>query len=340
MSGIETRKVQRVGGSTFSLSLPKSWATERGVKAGDSVEFEPLADGTMRLRLVSPSPDATAPLVRAIDAHGMTPEQIGRRVMALYVEGCDRIDVVCKPSIGRAARAFLAGIPQRHAGLEIVDETEERISFQGLVDTDAFDIERGFRRTYALASALTREVLAALAEGDASRLKGVPNSAADVERTALLSLRHQRRVATGRSATALSTLDAVAFGSATVAARQIGRCGASLAASVAEIVDSPVDPRVRSGLVEIGSSALYVCDAAARAVTKASDASADEAYVRAGALEARIHEFRAFTATGILRSNGCSPCLRILPVVEWVHATALAGVDLADIAVQRATRLG
>jgi len=41
---METRKVQVTGGSTYTVSIPKSWATDNGVSAGSTVEFYPEGD--------------------------------------------------------------------------------------------------------------------------------------------------------------------------------------------------------------------------------------------------------------------------------------------------------
>lgn len=41
---VETRKVQVTGGSTYTVSIPKDWATENSVSAGSEVEFYPEGD--------------------------------------------------------------------------------------------------------------------------------------------------------------------------------------------------------------------------------------------------------------------------------------------------------
>jgi len=38
---METRKVQVTGGSTYTVSLPKTWANDNDVSAGTTVEFYP-----------------------------------------------------------------------------------------------------------------------------------------------------------------------------------------------------------------------------------------------------------------------------------------------------------
>ncbi len=41
---METRKVQVTGGSTYTVSLPKEWATENDVSAGSVVDFHAERD--------------------------------------------------------------------------------------------------------------------------------------------------------------------------------------------------------------------------------------------------------------------------------------------------------
>ncbi|MFW6176433.1 MAG: AbrB/MazE/SpoVT family DNA-binding domain-containing protein, partial [Thermoplasmatota archaeon] len=47
----ETRKVQITGGSTYIVSLPKSWVVEKEIDAGDSLILAPQEDGSI---VVSP----------------------------------------------------------------------------------------------------------------------------------------------------------------------------------------------------------------------------------------------------------------------------------------------
>jgi len=41
---METRKVQVTGGSTYTVSIPKTWATDNDVEAGTKIEFHPDGD--------------------------------------------------------------------------------------------------------------------------------------------------------------------------------------------------------------------------------------------------------------------------------------------------------
>ena len=44
---METRKVQLSGGTTYTISLPKSWAEEQGIESGSLVSIHPNGDGPL-----------------------------------------------------------------------------------------------------------------------------------------------------------------------------------------------------------------------------------------------------------------------------------------------------
>ena len=46
---MESRKIQRVGYSTFSISLPKEWVENTGLKQGDLIMIATEKDGSLKL---------------------------------------------------------------------------------------------------------------------------------------------------------------------------------------------------------------------------------------------------------------------------------------------------
>jgi hypothetical protein len=46
---LERRKIQKVGRSTLSISLPREWLGQAGVRAGDAVYLEQGRDGILRI---------------------------------------------------------------------------------------------------------------------------------------------------------------------------------------------------------------------------------------------------------------------------------------------------
>ena len=47
---METRKLQQVGGGTFTVSIPKDWATEHALEAGAEVHLYTHSDGSVVVR--------------------------------------------------------------------------------------------------------------------------------------------------------------------------------------------------------------------------------------------------------------------------------------------------
>src|SRR6056297_3715905 len=81
---MERRKVQVTGGSTFTVSIPKDWARDHDVEAGDEVGFHPDS-GSL---LLTPVAD-TETEEGTLDVSGMTGDELMRAVMTMYVSGFD-----------------------------------------------------------------------------------------------------------------------------------------------------------------------------------------------------------------------------------------------------------
>ena len=48
---MEGRKIQRVGRATLTVSLPRAWVKETGIKQGDLVFCAPQKDGSLNIML-------------------------------------------------------------------------------------------------------------------------------------------------------------------------------------------------------------------------------------------------------------------------------------------------
>lgn len=81
------RKVNRVGPSTLTVSLPSKWAKQLGIKAGDEIEVEERANQLVIGRHKSP-------LKKEISIHVASPEHFLKRFLVTpYIKGYDSIKV-------------------------------------------------------------------------------------------------------------------------------------------------------------------------------------------------------------------------------------------------------
>jgi len=83
---METRKVQVTGGSTYTVSIPKTWATDNDVEAGTKIEFHPDGDS---LFLTPRSEEERG----TIDITDLSGQALTRAVTTMYVSGFDVIEL-------------------------------------------------------------------------------------------------------------------------------------------------------------------------------------------------------------------------------------------------------
>src|SRR3990170_6479873 len=100
---MESRKVQRVGYSTFSVSLPKNWVKDSGLKQGDLVMLLPEKDGSLKLipsSMVGHKTQTEEFIINSdlCDEPGM----LERLIVGNYTLGRDAFQVVSSTRINRA----------------------------------------------------------------------------------------------------------------------------------------------------------------------------------------------------------------------------------------------
>jgi phosphate uptake regulator len=167
---MESRKVQKVGASTLSVSLPKDWVERWGIRKGDVVLIETVKDGSLRVnssKSVEGEPRHGAEFVVNADLCD-EPGLLGRVVVGNYVVGRDVIRIRSKTRIKSHHIAEVRAAAAKLMGLGIMQETPEEIELQCSVDPGRFPIETVMKRLYTIGATIHREAVEALVKGDAA----------------------------------------------------------------------------------------------------------------------------------------------------------------------------
>lgn len=334
----ETRKLQLVGGSTLSVSVPKAWAEQAGLKPGDRILLEPLPCGALRIGAVQSAP-ARAGTRQVLDVTSLTAKQVEQRVIALYLSGRDYVEVTARGAVPPGTLTMLETLPRRINGLEIVEQRADRVVLHDMIDPSDFKPQQAFDRHYGLASRMQRDILSGVAQGDPDLCDAALLRKQDIDRLGWTTSKQHRLLlqrAYDGLASDLPPHHVLIFASATNLIQRLGRQGAQLAQASRDLLAANIDDQTRSGLVEVGTRALTICDEAARALHGAELETADAALSKLAPLEARLRELQSTAAGASLTLRGCAPCLTSNRVMEWIHANALVGAQLAELAVQRA----
>ncbi len=174
---METRKVQVTGGSTYTVSLPKGWATDNDISAGSIVEFHSEED----LLLLSPRSD-TDRVEGELDITGMDVDhELTRAVMTMYVSGFDVI-VLESSRITATQRRIIRDATQGLVGLEVIEETSDRVVLQDLLDSSELSVHNAITRMRLVSLTMLADAVEALVTNDAELAQDVKERDDDVDR--------------------------------------------------------------------------------------------------------------------------------------------------------------
>ena len=173
---METRKVQLTGGSTYTVSLPKEWATENGIEAGSEVEFHQEGNSL----LLTPKRDAehTEGTIDVTDLHG---ERLTRAVITMYVSGFDIINLDGE-TIDADQRRTIREAAQSLVGVEVLEETSNRVVVQDLLDSSELSVHNAVTRMRLIARSMLEDAVAALIDNDDDLAESVIDRDDDADR--------------------------------------------------------------------------------------------------------------------------------------------------------------
>jgi len=185
---MDLRKVQRTGGGTFFVCLPKEWAKHNGLDKSSVVALSETADG----RLVI---DARYNIERAPQVAVIRPSPLlDREIMGEYLLGYDIIRVEAKDRISSEDRERIKKSSSQLIGLEIVEENYSKIVMQSLLEPSAFAPDKILQREHSIASSMHRDAVTALIEGDEHLARDVVARDVEVNRLYFLLVRILRTV--------------------------------------------------------------------------------------------------------------------------------------------------
>jgi len=328
---METRKVQVTGGSTYTVSLPKEWATENDVDSSTTVEFHSEED----LLLLTPRTDEGR-TEGTLDITGLTEDhELTRAVMTMYVSGFDIINLETDRMTAEQRRT-IRDSTQRLVGLEVIEEMPNKIVLRDLLDSSELSIENAITRMRLVALTMLEDAIEALITDTDGLAQDVIERDDDVDRLWYMTSRVFRTVL--RNPTAANE---IGFSRETCfdfqsSARQLERIAdhatkiAELSLEVGEIPESAASPlrelhREASTVPDTAMDALLAGDSD-EAVELASEARGHISVVdeKAREVDTEIHEFDPQLA-------------QVLGlVIDSLSRTADYGTNIAENALQKA----
>jgi phosphate uptake regulator len=163
---LESRKVQKVGYSTITVSLPSQWVRQNNINAGDLVFLIPERDGTLKIAPshIAQKEEAEEYVVNsaACDEQGM----LERIIVGSYILGRDVIRITSSSRIEKSHVNEVRRIVRKLIGLGILEETTKSILLQCSVDPSKFKLDMLIRRLSIIASTILSEAMQAFLDQD------------------------------------------------------------------------------------------------------------------------------------------------------------------------------
>jgi phosphate uptake regulator len=154
----EHRKLQKVGYSTLTVSIPRDFAKRAGLKPGDTVILKEESDGTLII-IPRTSTDRTNRITIALG--GIDEALLQKVVKGCYALGFDRIEIAPREKADRNLLERCKDIVKRLRGLEIV-EAETKIIIQSFIDPTKFPVDGLIKRLQLLVSQSLQNVNSSL----------------------------------------------------------------------------------------------------------------------------------------------------------------------------------
>ena len=164
---MESRKIQKVGTSTLTISLPRSWATNRNLKKGDQVFL--IEEGeTLKVIPASSIQDrrraAEEYIIDADLCEG--PDMLEQLLVGCYVLGRERFTVKSASRLKSEYIEVTRRASRRLMGLGIIEETTSRIVLQCSIEPTKYPIDALLKRLFNLGSTMLEEAVEALITRD------------------------------------------------------------------------------------------------------------------------------------------------------------------------------
>jgi len=158
---METRKIQSVGGGTYTVSLPKAWAESVDIAAGSVVELHTHIDDLLVIQPQECETDAVTTI--EIPITDDDPTHVERTIRAAYAAGLR--EVVLTGAVSDSQRRTVERVTRTLTGVTVASETDDRVVVQSMLDAGEVSIQQSVRQLQFVALSLHREATAALTGG-------------------------------------------------------------------------------------------------------------------------------------------------------------------------------
>lgn len=159
---METRKLQRVGGGTFTVSIPKSWANERGFEAGTAVNLYTHHDGSIVVR----SHEMDHGALESIDVSVDGPTDVSQVLRAAQTAGFVDVRLSAPEGFSSETLRELRSLVRGFIGTELVETQEGSVVVRNLLESADVSVRQTIHQLLFVALSVLHRSVSALTVTD------------------------------------------------------------------------------------------------------------------------------------------------------------------------------
>lgn len=185
---MEIRKLQKIRGGSFTLTLPKKWVEQRNLKSGEQIALSQEEDGSLRLYpLVTAEEKPFSVELHLEDYHDLTAFKYC--VGTYYIQGTSQINIVSRKIIPAEEKRRLKELRMELPGVEVSAEEANKLSFQVLIDPTTFSLESLIEKTSSFSLHLQEDAVKSVLDWNFALAQEVLERSGEAQRHYRMTIR-------------------------------------------------------------------------------------------------------------------------------------------------------
>ena len=329
---VHSRKLQTSGGSTYIVSLPKTWIDLMSLGKGDNITMIENANRSITIHPNTESKDMETATISVGTKD--SDESIRRMIVSIYLAGYKSIRIVAGgirlgPGQINAIRALSRS---SFIGTEIVESDEEHITMRILTDMPELTIDTTLRRMRIMTTEIHRESMAALRSGSQQYAQEVAQLDDEIDRFTFYMLRNLTMSASNSNMlyrmSLGSTANCMYYRAAISCIERIADHAALIAKRVKYLI-GPIDEDTMSAIANLSEQFIAVFEKVTDALIDSNYSMGEDVFEAA----ARIERMQEEMMMSVRDTTYNASIIKL--VLESIRRSAEYATDIAEVIIDK-----
>ena len=256
---MEIRKVQVTGGSSYIITLPKTWVKSYGINKNSTLGVIAQEDGSL---LISPNiTEEPISKEKSFDVDKIEdPTFLIRNLIGAYIAGYTLIRIKSGDKVPPFIRTGVRKFTQMTIGQEVVEETNNCILIKDLINPSEMPFNNTIKRMHIIVRSMHEDAITALRNKDKALAQDVVSRDNDVDRLHWLVARQHNMVSRDvKLAKKMGTYGTIVnYFLISKILERIGDHAVRIANNVFILIDRKLETKIIESFKEAGFSVILV----------------------------------------------------------------------------------